>query len=80
VPFTGKRYTSSNNVESDYEKVLNSYLLLNLSVGRRIDFKPFLMDVVTNIENLTNSDYMAILWRPMPGRYYSLTVQISYKK
>lgn len=80
APFTGKRYTSSNNVESDYEKVLNPYWLLNLSVGRRVDFKPFLMDVVANIENLTNSDYMAILWRPMPGRYYSLTVQISYKK
>lgn len=80
APFTGKRYTSSNNVESDYEKVLNPYWLLNLSVGRRVDFKPFLMDVVVHVENLTNSDYMAILWRPMPGRYYSLTIQISYKK
>jgi iron complex outermembrane receptor protein len=80
APFTGKRYTSSNNVESDYEKVLNPYWLLDLSIGRRIGFKPFLMDVVANVENLTNSDYMAILWRPMPGRYYSLTIQISYKK
>ena len=80
APFTGKRYTSSNNVESDYEKVLNPYWLLAMSVGRQIDFKPFVMDVVANIENLTNSDYMAILWRPMPGRYYSLTIQISYKK
>ena len=80
APFTGKRYTSSNNVESDYEKVLNPFWLLDLSVGRRIDFKPFLMDIVANVENLTNSDYMAILWRPMPGRYYSLTIQISYKK
>lgn len=80
APFTGKRYTSSNNEESDYEKVLNPYWLLNLSVGRRIDFKPFLMDVVANVENLTNSDYMAILWRPMPGRCYALTIQISYKK
>jgi len=80
APFTGKRYTSSNNVESDYEKVLNPYWLLDMSVGRRIDFKPFLMDVVVGVENLTNSDYMAILWRPMPGRYYSLTIQISYKK
>ncbi len=80
APFTGKRYTSSNNVESDYEKVLNPYWLLDMSAGRRIDLKPFLMDVVVSVENLTNSDYMAILWRPMPGRYYSLTIQISYKK
>lgn len=80
APFTGKRYTSSNNVESDFEKVLNPYWLINLSAGRTFDFKPIRMDVAVNIENLTNADYMAILWRAMPGRYYSLTVQFSYKK
>ena len=67
-------------MESDYEKVLNPYWLINLRCGRKFDFKPVLMNVSFNVENLTNADYMAILWRPMPGRYYSLTVQISYKK
>jgi len=80
VPFTGKRYTSSNNVESDYEKVLNPYWLINLSAGKAFEFKPVRMDLTFNIENLANTDYMAILWRPMPGRYYSLTVQFQYKK
>jgi iron complex outermembrane receptor protein len=80
APFTGKRYTSSNNVESDYEKVLNPYWLINLTAGKRIEFKPFLMDIGINIENLCNTDYMAILWRPMPGRYYSVTVQFQFKK
>jgi len=80
APFTGKRYTSSNNVESDYEKVLNPYWLINLTAGKRIEFKPVLVDVGINIENLLNTDYMAILWRPMPGRYYSVTVQFQYKK
>ena len=80
APFTGKRYTSSNNAESDYEKVLNPYWLFNLTAGRRFDFKPFRMDAALNVENLTNADYMAILWRPMPGRYYSLTLQFQYKK
>lgn len=80
APFTGKRYTSSNNEESDYEKVLNPYWLVNLSVGWRFDYKPFVVDLVANVENLADTDYMAILWRPMPGRYYSLTIQISYKK
>jgi len=80
APFTGKRYTSSNNVESDYEKVLNPYWLFNLTAGRSFELKPFRMNAELNIENLANSDYMAILWRPMPGRYYSLTVQFSYKK
>jgi iron complex outermembrane receptor protein len=80
APFTGKRYTSSNNVESDYEKILNPYWLVNCAVGKKIELKPVWIDVSLNIENLLNTDYMAILWRPMPGRYYSATIQIQYKK
>lgn len=80
APFTGKRYTSSNNVESDYEKVLNPYWLVNLNIGKSVGFRSFLMDFALSIENLANADYMAILWRPMPGRYYSLTFQFSYLK
>lgn len=80
APFTGKRYTSSNNEESDYEKVLNSYWLVNLNLGKTFDLKAFRADVTAGIENLMNADYMAILWRPMPGRCYSLTIQLSYKR
>ena len=80
APFTGKRYTSGNNVESDYEKVLNYYWLLNLTAGKRFHWDRIQADVSLNVENLTNEDYMAILWRPMPGRYYSLTVQIQFRK
>jgi len=80
APFTGKRYTSSNNMESDYEKVLNPYWLLNLTAGKKFDWKRLQADLSLNVENLTNEDYMAVLWRPMPGRYYSLTVQIQFRK
>jgi iron complex outermembrane receptor protein len=80
APFTGKRYTTSNNVESDYEKVLNPYWILNMNCGRKFALRPFLMDISAGVENLTNQDYMAILWRAMPGRYYSITIQLSYKK
>lgn len=80
APFTGKRYTSSNNVESDYEKVLNPYCLVNLSCGKQFNLNVFKVDASLNIENLDNADYMAILWRPMPGRYYSLTLMFNYRK
>jgi len=80
APFTGKRYTSSNNEESDYEKVLNPYWLVNLSLGKNVDFKPVRMNFSLSVENLLNTDYMAILWRPMPGRYYSFTIQVNYRK
>jgi iron complex outermembrane receptor protein len=80
APFTGKRYTLSNNEESDYEKILTSFWLVNLNLGKTFDIKRFRADVNVGIENLANADYMAILWRPMPGRTYSLTIQLSYKK
>lgn len=80
APFTGKRYTSSNNVESDFEKVLNPYWLINISFGKRFNWKQFQIDAALNVENLANTDYMAVLWRPMPGRYYSLTLQFYYRK
>lgn len=80
TPFIGKRYTTSNNEESELEKVLNPYGTNNMMVGKRFDYHSFQADVSFNVENLTNKDYMAILYRPMPGRYYSVTVQIQYKK
>ncbi len=80
APFTGKRYISSNNMESDYETVLNPYLLVNMTMGMKLGWKRLQADLSLNVENLANADYMAILWRPMPGRYYSLTVQIQFRK
>ena len=80
IPFTGKRYITSNNLESDYEQVLNPYCLVNLTMGKKFDWSRLMANVSLNVENLTNEDYMAILWRPMPGRYYSLTVQIQFRK
>ena len=80
APFTGKRYTTSNNLESDFEKVLNPYWLVNLTMGKKFEWKKMMADVSFNIENLANTDYMAILYRPMPGRYYSLTFQIQFRK
>lgn len=80
APFTGKRYTSNNVEKSDYETVLNPYWLLDLTLGKKIDWKQLQVDMSFNVENLTNKDYMAILWRAMPGRYYSLTIQVQFKK
>lgn len=80
APFTGKRYTTSNNVESDYEKVLNPYWLVNMTAGKKVNLKYLIADVSLTVENLLNTDYMAILYRPMPGRYYSFTLQLQFRK
>lgn len=80
APFTGKRYTTSNNVESDYEKVLNPYWLVNMTAGKKFNWRYLTADASLKIENLLDTDYMAILYRPMPGRYYSFTLQLQYRK
>ncbi|HLN71693.1 MAG TPA: TonB-dependent receptor plug domain-containing protein [Prolixibacteraceae bacterium] len=80
APFTGKRYTTSNNVESDYEKVLNPYWLVNMTAGKKFEWKDLTADASLSVENLLDTDYMAILYRPMPGRYYSFTLQLQFRK
>ena len=80
APFTGKRYTTSNNEESPYEKVLNPYWLVNTTLGKRFEGRSLRADASLGIENLTDTDHMAILYRPMPGRYYSLTIQLQFRK
>lgn len=80
APFTGKRYTTSNNEESPYEKVLNPYWLVNTTLGKRVEWKSLQADASLSIENLMDTDHMAILYRPMPGRYYSFTFQIQFKE
>ncbi len=72
IEFTGRRKTTMNANEF-YGFRLNSYTLCHVSVGKQIgkfyaEFK---------INNLTDVDYMAILWRAMPGR--SFEVSLNYK-
>lgn len=80
VEFIGKRYTSSSNEESRYERVLNPYWISKISLGKMLEINSFRMNVKFTVENLFNKDYQSILWRPMPGRFYSLTVGLNYKK
>ena len=75
--YTGRRYTKSNNQESDFEQVLNPYFLSNLSLIRKFNFKGLEADIKLKIENLFNTSYQAILWRPMPGRSFYLTLAIN---
>ncbi len=76
----GKRYIKSDNVESDFEQVLNPYWLSRLSVGRQIEIKNIQAELKLITENLFNQNYQSILWRPMPGRHYTFSVAIKYRK
>ncbi len=80
LEYIGKRFTTSNNVATPYERVLNPYWLNKISVEQRIDAAPWQLNLKLTVENLLNEDYQSILWRPMPGRFYSFTLAVHYKK
>lgn len=80
LEYIGKRYTKSSNLESGFERVLNPYWLSKISLNKRFDFNVFQMHLKCTVENLFNEEYQSILWRPMPGRFYTFSIGLNYKK
>jgi outer membrane cobalamin receptor len=76
----GKRYTKSSNQESDFEQVLNPYLLSRISLDKQFRWHDFLLQMKFTVDNLLDQDYQSILWRPMPGRFYTVAVAFKYRK
>ncbi len=72
MEYTGRRKTQMDP-EEFYGFQLNPYTLHHVSLGKQI--RKFYAEF--RINNLTDVDYMAILWRPMPGRSYE--VSLNYK-
>lgn len=69
----GKRYTTSDN---SYE--LPSYALLNLSINQQFGVRKILGDLFFKINNVTNTSYQAIAWRPMPGIHFETGITIKF--
>jgi len=76
----GKRYTNSSNTESDHEVILSSFSLLNTEISWKRNFRKLETKIAFRIENILNTDYMMILWRPMPGRYFAFNLQLKWRK
>ncbi|MCQ2306551.1 MAG: TonB-dependent receptor plug domain-containing protein [Bacteroidales bacterium] len=69
VEFTGERKTSMNDNEF-YGFRLMPYALHHISLGKHV----LKLDIELKINNLTDEDYQAILWRAMPGRSYEVAI------
>ncbi|MBN1986885.1 MAG: TonB-dependent receptor [Prolixibacteraceae bacterium] len=80
LEYVGKRYTSSSNEESQFERVLNPYWLSKISLDKILEIKDFRLNMKFTVENLFNEDYQSILWRPVPGRFYSFAMGLNYRK
>ncbi len=74
----GKRYTKSSNQESEFEQVLNPYFLGKFTAEKQIAWNEFLTGLKLTVDNVFDQKYHSILWRPMPGRFYSLTLALKY--
>ena len=72
MEFTGRRKTQMD-AEEFYGFRLNPYVLHHIALSKQI--KKF--NIEFKINNITDVEYMAVLWRPMPGRSYEIS--LNYK-
>jgi len=75
--YTGKRYTKSSNIETYFEQVLNPYWLSKVVIDKQMEWSNYTLNLKFAVENIFDNNYQSILWRPMPGRFYSLSVAFS---
>jgi outer membrane cobalamin receptor len=78
--FTGKRYTQHVEQEGYSGNTLEPFCVTDVSVQRDFTFRKIEGGMKFNINNILNSRYQQILWRPMPLRNYSVIITIGYKK
>ena len=76
----GKRYTTSSNMETPFEQALNPYVLGKLSAAKYIQRDELNLNLKLTIDNLFDQTYQSILWRPMPGRFYSFGVALTFNR
>jgi outer membrane cobalamin receptor len=71
-----ERFTTSSN-DISRRDWLYPYYMNDISIGRGFDFGSFNATVELNINNLFDETYHTVLYRPMPGRNYSLVLKVN---
>ena len=75
--YTGGRYTLNENIFSNF---LNPFIDINLGLQKSFRIiKNWRLAVNAKVMNLLNKNYEVIKSFPMPGRYYQLTLKLSFK-
>jgi len=70
-------YTGSRNTT---DIPLPGYSLVNLYIGRTFIYRKIHFNLTARCYNIFNESYQAIIWRPMPGRWYELSLKIDLWK
>ncbi|MCD4681661.1 MAG: TonB-dependent receptor plug domain-containing protein [Bacteroidales bacterium] len=73
--YTGLRYTTLDNNE-----FLPAYVLGNITLRKDFKVSSHMLGLQFDINNIWNEDYQAVLYYPMPGRSYKITVNFLFNK
>ncbi|MGK7391409.1 MAG: TonB-dependent receptor plug domain-containing protein [Candidatus Cyclobacteriaceae bacterium M2_1C_046] len=73
--FTGKRYTTQDNRESDR---LSPFVLFDLSAGYNFDISPVKLSLQGEVDNVFNTEYQTLQNRAVPGRNYQLQLLLTF--
>ena len=71
--YTGKRFTSTDNLKS-----LSYYNLGMLSFSYAFQFSKIRIESSFKIDNIWDTKYQIIQWRPMPGRNYRVGLNFNF--
>lgn len=69
-----ERFTTTSNNPNSIRR-LYPYYMSSIALGKDLTISQSAIGVQLRIDNLLNESYQTILWRPMPGRNYSLVVR-----
>ncbi|MEE4196660.1 MAG: TonB-dependent receptor [Bacteroidales bacterium] len=74
--YTGRRYTSENNLQ-----YVEAYTVGNIHLGMNIHARAITGKITFSVFNLWNQSYQVMAWYPMPLRNYAiqLTLNFNYK-
>ena len=73
--YNGFRYTSSDN-----KQFLPAYLLHDFAMGHLFYHQEKQYRILFRIENILNKTVESIPFRPLPGRVYSINLQLNLNK
>jgi iron complex outermembrane receptor protein len=69
--YVGYRFTSADN-----SSFLNPYWITNLMFGYGFKLKKKIFELTVNVNNLFNTEYESIAYRPMPFRFMETGINI----
>lgn len=76
--FNGARYIDAPFIGR--REVLDKYTIHDIQLSYNWKQENYRSRILFRVENLLNSEYQSIQWRPMPGRNYTLSFQINFIK